>query len=124
MVIVGIDEVGRGCLAGPVVAGAVILPEKFRRRKGWLLTDSKLMTRQQREVADKGIRRVALAVGLGWADVSIIDQQGLTYAVRLAMEQALEQIRPAYDQIIIDGHYNFLASNPKSATLIKADMSV
>src|SRR4051812_20995491 len=124
MVIAGIDEVGRGCLAGPVVAGAVILPEKFRRRRGWLLKDSKLLTREQREVADRGIRNVAVAIGLGWADAAIIDQYGLTYAVRLAMQQALEQIRPAYDQIIIDGHYNFLASNPKSTTLIKADLSV
>jgi ribonuclease HII len=124
MLIVGVDEVGRGCLAGPVVAGAVILPEKFRRRKSWLLKDSKLLTRGQRDAADKGIRGVALAVGLGWADAGIIDQYGLTHATRLAMRQALEQIAMDYEQIIIDGHYNFLNHDPRSITLIKADSKV
>jgi ribonuclease HII len=124
MLIVGVDEVGRGCLAGPVVAGAVVLPEKFRRRKSWLLKDSKLLTRQQREAADQGIRGVALAVGLGWADAAIIDEYGLTYAVRLAMRQAVEQISLDYQKIIIDGHYNFLSHDKRSVTLIKADAKV
>jgi len=124
MLIVGMDEVGRGCLAGPVVAGAVILPEKFRRRKSWLLKDSKLLTREQREIADQGIRSVALAIGIGWAEASIIDEKGLTYAVRLAMRQALEQITTDYQQIIIDGHYNFLSHDARSITLIKADSKV
>jgi ribonuclease HII len=124
MLIVGVDEVGRGCLAGPVVAGAVILPEKFRRRRGWLLKDSKLLSREQREVADAGIRSVALAIGLGWADAGMIDQYGLTYAVRLAMRQALEQISIEYEQIIIDGQYNFLSHDSRAVTLIKADNKI
>jgi ribonuclease HII len=121
MLIVGVDEVGRGCLAGPVVAGAVLLPEKFRRRRGWLLKDSKLLTREQREVADQGIRSTALAIGLGWAGPDIIDEYGLTYAVRLAMQEAVRQITLEYEQLVIDGHYNFLNDNLKATTLIKAD---
>lgn len=124
MLIVGVDEVGRGCLAGPVVAGAVILPDKFRRRKAWLLKDSKLLTREQRQVADQGIRGVALAIGIGWAGADVIDQYGLTYAVRLAMKQALEQIAVEYQQIIIDGNYNFLSHDARAVTLIKADNKV
>ena len=126
MVIVGIDEVGRGCLAGPVVAGAVILPENFKltKRQRWILTNSKLMTKHQREAADLGIRNIALAIGLGWANAATIDEHGLTYAVRYAMTQALEQINLAYDQVIIDGSYNFLGHNHRAQTLIKADSSV
>lgn len=124
MLIVGVDEVGRGCLAGPLVAGAVILPEKFRRRKGWQLKDSKLLTRERREIADKGIRGVALAIGLGWADARVIDAHGLTYAVRQAMRQAIEQVGLEYEQIIIDGHFNFLEHDPRAITLVKADNKI
>jgi ribonuclease HII len=119
MVTVGIDEVGRGCWAGPLVAGAVIL-----RRPIAGLKDSKQLTKKQREHLSQIIYDEALAVGLGWVNPSIIDAQGLTMAVRLAMQQALDQITQAYDQVIIDGAFNFLAENPKVQTLIKADATV
>jgi ribonuclease HII len=124
MLIVGVDEVGRGCWAGPVVAGAVILPEKFRRRKSWLLQDSKTLNRRQRAEADIELRKIALAIGLGWVDAPTIDQIGLTAAVKLAMQQALEQLQIDYDEIIVDGNYNFLVDNPKARPLIRADASV
>jgi ribonuclease HII len=126
MIIVGIDEVGRGCWAGPVVAGAVILPGDFDVSvlTDWKLGDSKLLNKRQRQAADKGIRQIAVAIGLGWVDAATIDRVGLTTAVKWAMERALEQIVQAYDEIIIDGSLNFLADNPKATAIIKADASV
>jgi ribonuclease HII len=119
MICVGIDEVGRGCWAGPLVAGAVILDRPIAGLK-----DSKQLSAKQREKLAGIIHAEALAVGLGWVDPKIIDEQGLTMAVRLAMAQALAQIRHAYDQVIIDGAFNFLSDHPKTHTLVKADATV
>lgn len=126
MIIVGIDEVGRGCWAGPVVSGAVILPPNFDAAAivDWKLGDSKTLNKRQREKADREIRSTAFAIGLGWVDAATIDRVGITIAVKWAMEQALEQIQQPYDTVIIDGHLNFLAANPKAKALIKADASI
>jgi ribonuclease HII len=117
--ILGVDEVGRGCWAGPVVAGAVILPKKIAG-----LRDSKKLTRQQRERLDKVIRKKAVAIGLGWATPQEVDQLGLTSAVRLAMQRAVAEVKTSYDDLVIDGNYNFLREAPLSRCLIKADDSV
>lgn len=119
--ILGVDEVGRGCLAGPVVAGAVILDPK-RPIRG--LKDSKKLTRQQRTVFDARIRQRALAIGIGWATHAEIDEHGLTHAVRLAMQRAVAEITHEYEQLIIDGSYNFLKENQKSICVIKADDTI
>jgi len=119
MSIVGIDEVGRGCWAGPLVAGAVLLDKPIIGLK-----DSKKLTKKQRESLATIIKAEALSYGLGWVDAATIDQIGLTEAVRLAMRQALEQITAAYDEVIIDGHLNFLSDVPKTSALIKADDSI
>lgn len=116
MITVGIDEVGRGCLAGPLVAGAVVLAGPISGLK-----DSKLLTRLARERLDEIIRASALAFGLGWVSAVEIDKLGLTSAVALAMQRALAEIAIDYDEIIIDGNYNFLASNPLASTLVRAD---
>jgi ribonuclease HII len=123
---VGVDEVGRGSLAGPLVVGAVILRPNFSRSRlrNWRCDDSKLLTRKQRETADTQIRKIALAIGLGWASASEIDELGLTASVRLAMQRALNEINHAYDEIIIDGNYNFLAHDARTRTIIKADSLV
>lgn len=112
----GIDEVGRGCLAGPLVAGAVLL-----RRPIPGLRDSKKLTRQQREAFDAVIRKKALAFGLGWVPADELDSVGLTEAVRRAMQRALAQIVAPYKEIIIDGNYNFLKHEPLAKCIIKAD---
>lgn len=114
--IVGIDEVGRGCMAGPLVAGAVLLERPIRG-----LRDSKKLTRQQREALAVKIEAKALAMGIGWVSPQELDDVGLTHAVRLAMQRALAMITVPYLRVIIDGNYNFLATNPKCETLIKAD---
>lgn len=114
--IVGIDEVGRGCMAGPLVAGAVLFDRPMRGLK-----DSKKLTREQRALFDAKIRKKALAYGLGWVMPEELDEVGLTHAVRLAMERALVAIEQEYERVIIDGNFNFLKHVPKTETLIKAD---
>jgi ribonuclease HII len=119
MVIVGIDEVGRGCWAGPLVAGAVVLGDSIGGLK-----DSKQLSRKQRERLARDILLQALDIGLGWVDAATIDEIGLSAAVGLAMSRALAAISVPHERIIIDGNINFLPANPKVQTLIKADASV
>lgn len=118
-VIVGIDEVGRGCWAGPLVAGAVILSEPIEG-----LMDSKKVSTERRKVLAKEIYLKADALGLGWVDAKRIDTIGLSAANREAMQLALDQIVIQYDRIIIDGNYNFFAHLQNSEALIKADSLV
>ena len=117
--IVGIDEVGRGCWAGPVVAGAVILARPIAG-----LTDSKLLTAKKRESLANDIKIEAVAYGLGWVAPSEVDEIGLTEAVRLAMQRAMAEIDIEYDEIIIDGNYNFFPNEPKAKAIIKADLTI
>lgn len=119
MIIVGIDEVGRGCWAGPLVAGAVALSEPIAG-----LRDSKKLSKKQRASLDTEIRLLAVGYGLGWVWPEEIDKVGLTEAVRLAMERALDQIEIDYDEFIIDGNLNFFPDNPRARAVIKADDSV
>lgn len=119
VVTVGIDEVGRGCWAGPVVAGAVILGAPIKGLK-----DSKKLSKKQRESLAVEIEQNAVAIGLGWVEAPDIDRLGITTAVKMAMERALQQISIRYDEIIIDGHINFLEHYPESKALIKADDSI
>lgn len=119
MITVGVDEVGRGCWAGPVVAGAVALEEPIEGLK-----DSKKLSKKQREALSEIIDQEARAVGLGWVDAATVDEIGITEAVRLAMQRALDQISAEYDEVIIDGHLNFLDYNPKTRAVIKADDTV
>ena len=116
---VGMDEVGRGCWAGPVVAGAVILKRTISGVK-----DSKLLDRQKRNELDIIIRKHAVAVGVGWADVAEINALGLTRSLELAFSRALAEITVEYQQVIIDGKYNFLHGEPRATTLVDADATM
>lgn len=116
MIIVGIDEVGRGCWAGPLVAGAVILIEPVSG-----LRDSKKLSARQRSKLAAMLEASNCVRGLGWVWPDEIDAQGLTWAVREAMIRAIDQLNVPYDKIIIDGNYNFLADNPLSTAVIQAD---
>jgi ribonuclease HII len=115
---VGIDEVGRGCWAGPLVAGAVLLGGPIEG-----LTDSKLLSRARREALAPIIEAEAVAVGLGWVWPAEVDDWGISQAVKVAMQRALEQIAAPYDEVIVDGNINYLADNLKTRALIKADLS-
>lgn len=119
MIVVGMDEVGRGSWAGPAVVGAVILGETIPG-----LRDSKQLSVKSREKLAEIIRATALATTVGEASVEEIDELGLTAALRLAYERALAGITHAYDRIIIDGSYNFLPDMLIVQTIIKADATV
>lgn len=123
--IVGVDEVGRGCLAGPVAAGAVMLGKPVRG-----LTDSKLLTKPQREKFDVKIRASALGFGVGWASVEEVNALGLTEAVRLAMHRAVAELQTmctTIEKVIIDGNYNYFANHALhrlSETIVAADKKI
>lgn len=119
MITVGIDEVGRGCWAGPLVAGAVILKAPIAG-----LRDSKKLTKVARQRLSDQILAEALAVGLGWVAPAEVDALGLTLAVKAAMQRALAQIIVPYDEIIIDGSLNFFPDDVRAQAIIRADNSV
>ncbi len=97
--IAGIDEVGRGSLAGPVVAAAVILPEHHRIRG---LRDSKVLTRPRREALYRRILDRAQAVGVGCVEVEVIDRINILEATKLAMSEALGRLPQPPDHLVID----------------------
>lgn len=132
---IGIDEVGRGCWAGPLVAGAVVLGQPIAG-----LRDSKKLSKKQREQLAEQVRATALVVGLGWVWPEEVDNWGITTAVKRAMERACAEVIQGletaaaragatssasvlYDQIIIDGNINYFADNPRAQAVIKADDS-
>lgn len=117
-VIVGIDEVGRGCWAGPLVSAAVVLHEHVEG-----LRDSKLLSKRQRIILTEKIKQAA-DFGVGWVTPAEVDSVGLTQAVSLSMQRALKQIQCPYDEIIIDGNHNYLPGVPSVKTLVKADSLV
>ena len=116
MITVGVDEVGRGCWAGPLVVGAVVLGSPIKGLK-----DSKKLSPKRRSQLAAIINKQALAVGLGWVEVAEVDRLGLTQSTRLAITRALEQIKLKFDEIIIDGNVNFLFDDPRAKAVIKAD---
>lgn len=117
--IVGIDEVGRGAWAGPLVVGAVLLGGVEIAG----LTDSKKLTKKQREALDIEIRQKALGVGLGWVSAKDIDTIGLSQALKLASRRAVAHIRQRYEEIIIDGTIPLL-DDPRVTLMKKADLLV
>jgi ribonuclease HII len=121
--ILGIDEVGRGPWAGPLVIGAVVLGGVSIEG----LTDSKKLSKKRREELDVIIRDQAAGFGLGWVEASEIDDIGLSEALRLATRRAVEQVNVPYHEIIIDGTINFLDGTTKGqyvTTMKKADLLV
>ncbi len=97
--IAGIDEAGRGPLAGPVVAAAVILPTRCRLLG---IDDSKQLPAKDREQIYTAILERAVGVGVGSADVAEIDRLNILEATRLAMRRAVDQLAPPPDYVLID----------------------
>ena len=97
--VAGLDEAGRGPLAGPVVASAVILPRRCRIEG---IRDSKLLTQRQRERTFVQILNRAIGIGVGIVDAEVIDTVNILEAARLAMEQAVRQLLPQPDYLILD----------------------
>ena len=100
--IAGIDEVGRGALAGPVVAAAVILPHQIDAP--WLsqVKDSKQLSPTRREFLFHHIHEIATSIGIGMADHDLIDTHGIIKATRLAMKSAIDQLSPPPESLLID----------------------
>jgi ribonuclease HII len=103
MRVAGVDEVGRGPLAGPVYAAAVILNP--HQHPGWLdeVRDSKVLLAPERERLAQAIRAEAGAYGIGWATVPEIDAWGITAANRMAMVRALQALGALPQRVLIDG---------------------
>lgn len=124
MITIGIDEVGRGCWAGPLVAGAVMLSEPIVGLK-----DSKQLTSQKRRTLDLEIREKALSYGLGWVDSEEVDDLGLTQSTALAMNRALEELfkkaeRGTDAEIIVDGNINYLSEYRRAQCMVGGDRLV
>ncbi|MBO4813085.1 ribonuclease HII [Candidatus Saccharibacteria bacterium] len=125
MPILGIDEVGRGPLAGPLVVGAVILPSE---EEDWFkdLKDSKKLTAKKREALSAKILESS-ATGLGWIPAEELDKLGISKALELATHRAVKSVQSLhapFSEIIIDGKVNFLRGTSLekyTTTCIKAD---
>ena len=108
--ILGIDEVGRGAWAGPLVIGAVVWAAL--KLKGLMIV--KKLTKKRRELLDEEIREQASAWALGWVSAEELDEIGMSEALKLATRRAVKEIQAKcqksgskFDEIIIDGMVNF-----------------
>jgi ribonuclease HII len=101
VLVAGVDEAGRGPLAGPVVAAAVILDPARRHIRG--LRDSKLVPPERREALAARIRDLAIAYAIGVADVGEIDALNILWATMLAMRRAVEALGVAPQEVLVDG---------------------
>ena len=114
----GCDEAGRGCLAGPVVAAAVILPKKFKNK---LLNDSKQLTEKQREILKPIIEKNAIAYAIGIVWQNEIDEINILNASFIAMHRAVEQLHSKPDLLLIDGNRFKKYKDIEHACIIKGD---
>lgn len=126
MAILGIDEVGRGPWAGPLVVGVCVLPQPY---PDWCdqLTDSKKLSARKRQELNQLILAKA-TTATGWVSSQELDKIGLSSALKLATRRAIQQISPqSFDEVIIDGTINFLADTEFAkivTTLKKADLLI
>ena len=116
----GIDEAGRGPLAGPVTAAAVVLPRRFPRA---CLNDSKQLTAGEREHAAALIRTRAAAWAVGWCSAAEIDALNIHRATLLAMWRALRGLRVEPDEVLIDGRFALPLAVPCRA-IVKGDQRI
>ncbi|MEM7127866.1 MAG: ribonuclease HII [Chloroflexota bacterium] len=122
--IAGIDEVGRGALAGPVVAGAVILPKAASHSLQWLdVRDSKLLSPEERTVSAQWIQQNAVSWAVGEMPASTIDEVNIAVATRQAMKQAVENLSTRPDYLLIDW-VKLPSINLPQESPVKADMHI
>ena len=142
LLVAGMDEVGRGCLAGPVSVGVVVVDAQMRRQPAGL-RDSKLLSAVRRESLVEPIKRWARGYAVGHASPTEIDEIGIIAALRLAGTRALAQLSQPPAVVLLDGNHNWLAKPedlfagfggdegdnagegaiPRVVTAIKADMT-
>lgn len=116
----GCDEAGRGCLAGPVFAAAVILPSGYRNE---VLNDSKKLSAVKRKMLRNEIERVALSWAVACCDNSEIDTLNILRASILAMHRALDKLSVVPDRILIDGNRFFPYKSIPHICIVKGDAS-
>jgi ribonuclease HII len=114
----GCDEVGRGCLAGPVVAAAVILPKNYTHE---LLNDSKQLTKEERNLLRTEIKRDALAWAIAETSHQEIDEINVLNASFLAMHRAVDQLKVTPELLLIDGNRFKPYREIKFECIIKGD---
>jgi ribonuclease HII len=114
----GCDEAGRGCLAGPVVAAAVILPKNFKHP---VLNDSKKLTAKQRDILKEEIIDTAVTWKVAFIDNKEIDKMNILRASIKAMHIAIEGLRKEPQFLLIDGNRFYPYKNVKHKTIIKGD---
>ncbi|WP_172919640.1 ribonuclease HII [Capnocytophaga canis] len=117
----GTDEAGRGCLAGPVTAAAVILPENFKNE---LLTDSKQLTEKQRLILRTIIEQQAVTFAVAHVFPVEIDELNILRASILAMHRALEQLSQTPDFIAVDGNKFVKYGTIPHACIVKGDAKI
>ncbi len=122
----GVDEAGRGPLAGPVVAACVVIDENFKidHPDLELIADSKTLSAKKREALFGLIRQKALAVEIGIADNLLIDKVNILQASFLAMKQAIRRLPAQPDYIILDGSFKIPKLTQPQTAIIKGDAKV
>lgn len=118
-VVVGVDEVGRGALAGPLTVAAVCLPAEPRV---WGLNDSKQLTPRERERIAAQVADVAIAIGIAHVEPAVIDSVGMGSALRQAMASAVEETGLEPDRVLIDG--NPIGAHPAELCIVKGDARI
>ena len=120
--VAGVDEVGRGPLAGPVVCAAVILPlEEEKRVLG--IDDSKKLSAKKREALAEQIRAAARAYAIAEVDAATIDEINILQATRLCMKRAVDMLAPAADMVLTDGNMTLDITLPQRS-IVKGDALV
>ena len=120
--VAGVDEVGRGPLAGPVVCAAVILPlEEEKRIIG--IDDSKKLSAKKREALAEQIRAAARAYAIAEVDAATIDEINILQATRLCMKRAVDMLVPAADMVLTDGNMTLDIALPQRS-IVKGDALV
>ena len=114
----GTDEAGRGCLSGPVVAAAVILPHDFKHD---LLNDSKQLSEKNREYLRPIIEKEAISYGVAFVYQNKIDEINILNASILAMQRSLDQLKTSPEFIIVDGNRFKDYKNIPYKTIVKGD---
>lgn len=117
LIIAGIDEAGRGPLAGPVVSAAVILPDTFPVAG---VDDSKKLTPKQRDISFQVICKKAVSIGIGLVDNIEIDRINILQAALQSMAESVENLETRPDYLLIDGTHNISTELPQT-TIIKGD---
>jgi ribonuclease HII len=114
----GTDEAGRGCLAGPVTAAAVILPRNFKNE---ILNDSKLLSSKNRDYLEVILKESALVFGISHVDMEVIDDINILNASILAMHESISQLKTQPEFILVDGNKFKPYKNLPHQCIVKGD---